>query len=396
VFRAAILTFTIGSIFCGLSSSLPEFVAARFLQGMGGAMMTPVGRLVVLRSVAKADFVRALAFLTTPALIGPVLGPPVGGFITTYFHWRWIFWLNVPIGVVGILLATKYIEDLREENVGPFDLLGFSLVGLGLASLIFGFSIAGRGFLPPAGVLTMIVGGALLLALYGVHFRRVEAPIVDLSLMRLRTFRASVTGGFIFRIGIGAIPFLLPLMLQVGFGLSPFQSGLLTFASSAGALLMKPTAGPILRRFGFWRVMVVNALTSAALLAAIGFFRPETPHVVILSTLLIGGFLRSLQFTSINALAYADVDDARMSKATSFASAMQQLSLTTGVAVGAGVIEATRLSHGDATLVATDFYHAFFIVSAISALSVLAFLTMPKDAGATLAARKTKPDSASS
>ncbi|MBK9082732.1 MAG: DHA2 family efflux MFS transporter permease subunit [Rhizobiales bacterium] len=384
VFRLAIAGFTVGSILCGLSSSLPQFVGARFVQGIGGAMMVPVGRLVVFRSVPRRDLVRALAFLTTPALIGPVLGPPVGGFITTYFHWRWIFWINVPIGVVGILLATRFIEDFREDKPERFDLTGFLLVGAGLASLIFGLTILGRGFLPRAGVIALILSGATMLILYGVHARRSPAPIVDLSLMRIPTFRASVTGGFVFRIGVGAIPFLLPLMLQLGFGLTPFQSGLLTFASSAGALLMKPTASPILSRFGFKPVLVVNAVLSASMLAACGLFRPDTPHWAILGTLLVGGFLRSLEFTSINAIAYADMPDGRMSKATSFTSTMQQLSLTTGVAVGAGIVELTRRAHHETALSAQDFSPAFFIVGAISTLAALVFMTLPKDAGASL------------
>ncbi len=388
VFRAAIAVFTLGSILCGLSSSLPQFIGARIVQGMGGAMRVPVGRLIVFRSVPRADLVRALAYLTTPALIGPVLGPPIGGFITTYFHWRWIFWLNVPIGVIGVILASRYVEQHREETPARLDLTGFLLVGLGLSAVIFGFTIAGRGFLPPLANAGLVGAGAALLALYAAHARRIAHPIVDLALLRIPTFRASVTGGFIFRIGVGAIPFLLPLMLQLGFGLSPFQSGLLTFASSAGALLMKPTAGPILDRIGFRRVLIVNAVVSAAMLAACGLFRPETPHALILFTLLVGGFLRSLQFTSINALAYADVPDGRLSKATSFASTMQQLSLTTGVAVGAGVLEATRWAQGDPVLEARDFAPAFFVVGAISMLSALVFLRLAPDAAAALSRRR--------
>ena len=387
VFRLAIIGFTLGSILCGFSSNLPEFVAARFLQGMGGAMMTPVGRLVVMRSVPRGELVRALSFLAMPALIGPVIGPPVGGFITTYFHWRWIFWINVPMGLIGVLLA-RFVPDLREEEREPFDARGFALLGGGLSTLIFGLTIVGRGFLPPLGVSALIAFGALSCAAYVVHARRVAAPIADLSLFRLPTFRASVTGGFIFRIGVGAMPFLLPLMLQLGFGLTPFESGLLTFASSAGALLMKATATPILQRFGFRRVLILNAVTSAAMLAACGFFRPATPHWIVLATLLLGGFLRSLEFTAIQALAYADVPDKRMSKATSLSSTMQQLSLTTGVAVGAGIIEATRLSHREASLTAGDFYPAFLIVGAISAMAAFAFLRLPPNAGETLAARR--------
>jgi Na+/melibiose symporter-like transporter len=253
--------------------------------------------------------------------------------------------------------------------------------------LIFGLTIMGRGFLPGPAVAGLIACGALLLSLYVLHAHRAAAPLVDLTLLRIPTFRASVTGGFVFRIGVGAMPFLLPLLLQFGFGLSPFQSGLLTFASSAGALLMKPTAQPILSRLGFRPVLIVNAILSAALLAACGFFRPDTPHWAILTTLLIGGFLRSLEFTSINAIAYADMPDAKMSKATSFASTMQQLSLTCGVAMGAGVIELTRRAHHDVSLSSQDFAPAFFIVSAISACAAFIFMKLPANAGASLQKR---------
>ena len=394
VFRLAIIGFTIGSILCGFSSGLPEFVAARFLQGMGGAMMTPVGRLVVMRSVPRGELVKALSFLAIPALIGPVIGPPIGGFITTYFHWRWIFWINVPIGALGVLLAVRHVPQLREEAPEPFDAKGFGLLGGGLSSLIFGLTIIGRGFLPPLGVAGLIAFGALSCAAYVAHSRVVAAPIADLSLFRLPTFRASVLGGFVFRIGVGAMPFLLPLMLQLGFGMTPFASGLLTFASSAGALLMKTTATPILQRLGFRRVLIVNAALSGAMLAACGLFRPETAHWAILATLLVGGFLRSLEFTAIQALAFADVEDRRMSKATSLSSTMQQLSLTCGVAVGAGIIEATRTRHHETLLSAADFFPAFFIVGAISACAAFLFLSLPANAGEALAARRLDPKAA--
>lgn len=388
VFRAAIVTFTIGSILCGFSSNLLEFVGARIVQGIGGAMMVPVGRLVVVRSVPRHDLVRAMAYLTTPALIGPVLGPPVGGFITTYFDWRWIFWINVPIGILGFVLATLYIREVREEHPGPFDFLGFLLSAGGLSLLISGFTVAGRDFVSNLTSYEMIGGGILLLGLYVWHALRAANPILDIRLLTVATFRASLLGGFLFRIGVGAIPFLLPLMLQLGFGLTPFQSGLLTFASSAGALMMKMTAQPILDRFGFRRVMIVNTLVSAGFLALNAAFTPATPHMLILGALLMGGFFRSLQFTSINVIAYADIADDRMSRATSLAGAAQQLSLSVGVAAGAAVIELTRLSHGEATYSAGDFGPAFLIVAAISATAVFVFLRLPANAGEVLTRKK--------
>ena len=381
VFRAAIVVFVCGSILCGFSTSLWNFVLFRVLQGMGGAMMVPVGRLVLLRSVPKADLVRAMAYLTMPALMGPLLGPPVGGFITTYANWRWIFWINVPIGMLGIVLVTLFIEQTREPHVPPLDLRGFLMTAVGLSGLVFGFELAGRGLLPDTVVVGLLAVGAASLALYLVHARRTAAPVLDLSLLRIRTFRASIVGGFMFRTGIGALPFLLPLLLQVGFGLNPFHSGLLTFAAAAGAMTMKMTAGPILKRFGFKRVLIANALISAVFVAACALFRASTPAVVIFAVLLIGGFFRSLQFTSINTLGYADIPPERMSRATSFSSMMQQLSLSVAVGMGALLLHLTVVFKGRETLLAGDFWPAFCAAGAIAALSALVHLSLPADAG---------------
>jgi EmrB/QacA subfamily drug resistance transporter len=389
VFRGAIVVFAIGSILCGLSSTLPEFVAARMIQGLGGAMMTPVGRLVLVRSTPRSELVRALAWLTVPALIGPVIGPPLGGFITTYFHWRWIFWINIPISVLGVVLATIFIEDVREEGVPPLDLPGFVLIGVGLSALIFGFSAAGRGVIAGPLDAALIALGIVSLAAYVRHARRAKHPIIDLSLLKLPTFRASVGGGFLFRLGIGATPFLLPLLFQMGFGLSPFQSGLLTFVSTVGAIVMKPTAGPILKWLGFRNVLVFNALLSTCFFLANCLFTEQTPHAVIVAVLLAGGFFRSLQFTAINAVAFAEVDDRRMSHATSLSAVFQQLSLSVGVTLGAGVLEFTRSRHGaGSALAAADFAPAFLVVGLVASLSVLFFNRLSPDAGAEMSGRK--------
>jgi EmrB/QacA subfamily drug resistance transporter len=368
VFRAAIVGFTCGSILCGLSSTLPEFVAARILQGMGGAMMVPVGRLVLVRAVPRAELVRAMAYLSVPALLGPVLGPPVGGFITTYFHWRWIFWINVPIGAIGVVLATLFIPNVKEEAPWPLDRVGFLLSGTGLAALI--------------------ASGAVLVALYVRHTRRVPFPIIDLKLLRVPTFFAAIVGGFFFRVGIGAIPFLLPLLFQVGFGLTPFESGSLTFVAAAGAMLMKTTASPILRRLGLRQVLVWNTLLCTGFLCANALFRPSTPHLIVIAVLLAGGFFRSLQFTSLNALAFADVDNRAMSRATSFAAVMQQLSLSVGVSVGAAGLEFARSLHDGGTLIVSDFAPAFLLVAAVSATSVFMFSRLEPDAGAVVSGRR--------
>ena len=281
VFRWALAVFMAGSLACAAADSLGWFVAARFLQGLGGAMMVPVGRLVLLRSVPKAELVQALATLTIPALVGPVIGPPLGGFITTTLHWRWIFFINIPIGIAGIVLATRTFADIREAERPPLDLTGFWLSGAGLASLMLGLASGGRHLLPPEVSWGCTGAGLLLLALYWRHARRVPHPLIRLDLLRYPTFRAAITGGSLFRIGTGAIPFLLPLMLQIGFGLDALQSGLITFAAAAGAMLVKTVGPRILRSFGFRGVMVTNAVLAAAFLAVNGLFTAETPHALI-------------------------------------------------------------------------------------------------------------------
>ena len=381
VFRGAIVVFVAGSILCGLSTSLLTFVGSRVVQGLGGAMMVPVGRLVLLRSVPREELITALAYLTVPALLGPIIGPPLGGFITTYFDWRWIFWINVPIGVLGVTLATLFIADIREAEVWPLDVPGFLLSGAGLSALSFGLTVIGRGIVPAPVTTALIVGGLVLVGAYTLHARRAAHPIIDLQLLRIPTFRASLTGGFVFRLGIGALPFLLPLMLQIGFGLNPFQSGTLTFAAAAGAMLMKTTAKPILRWLGFRKVLVWNAALSSLFMVAYGFFRPTTPEILLWMALLAGGYFRSLMFTSINAIAYADIQAPEMSRATSFASVAQQLSLSTGVALGAGFIELSQWWHVDAALTTRDFSFAFYAVALVSASAGLIFARLPADAG---------------
>jgi len=387
VFCSAIVVFTLGSILCGASNSLPTLIAARVFQGLGGAMMVPVGRLVLLRSVEKSDLVNALAYLTVPALIGPVAGPPLGGFITTYFHWRWIFWINVPIGILGIALSLRFIANLREQEVPRFDFKGFVLSGLGLLGLISGLSLIGRGMAPYWTIAVVIGLSAAMLAAYARHADGNEDAILDLKLLRIPTFFSGVVGGLIFRVGIGAMPFLLPLLLQLGFGLTPFQSGSLTFATAAGALLMKFSASTALRWFGFRRTLIVNGLISGAFLAACALFTPSTPHWMILLTLLTGGFFRSLEFTALNAISYADIDPPLMSRATSFASVSQQMSGAVGVAVAAICIQIIQFSFGDATLMTRDLSLAFVMVAIISSLAVLVFFRLAPDAGAAVSGK---------
>jgi len=388
VFRTAIGVFVLGSIGCAASHSLQEFVLARIVQGMGGAMMTPVGRLIMVRSIDKRQLVNAMSLVTIPALIGPICGPPLGGFITTYASWHWIFLINVPIGIVGVALASRFIPNVRIERPEPFDYIGFVLSGCAIAGLAFGLSALGLEFLPASVVASLLCGGAIAALAYLIHARRRPAPILDLNLLRLPTFRASIFGGFLFRLGIGALPFLLPLLLQIGFRLTPFQSGLITFTTALGSMFMKAAVASVLHRFGYRNVLIYNALISSAFLAACASFVEGMPFAAMIAILLSGGFFRSLQFTSINTIAYAEIEPAKMSRATAMVAAAQQLSLSTGVAVGALVVELTlRLKHSPAMGI-NDFPPAFLFVGLLSASAVFIFLRLPPDAGAELSGRQ--------
>lgn len=391
VFSVAIAVFMVGSIGCAISTSITDFVLARILQGIGGAMMTPVGRLVLLRSIDKSALVNAMTWVTVPALIGPVVGPPLGGFITTYFSWHWIFLINIPIGLLGIFMAMRYIDPIKSDNHERFDLYGLLLAGLGVAGLAFGLSVAGLNLLPWPVVLGLIAGGAVAMTLYLRHAKHTSSPVLDFTLLRHPTLRASVTGGFLFRMGVGAIPFLLPLLMQIGFGLSPFKSGLVTFASAIGAMGMKTLAARIIRTFGFRNVMVINALASSFFIGACALFTPSTPLLLIMIILVVGGFFRSLQFTAINTIAYAEVEPAEMSRATTLVAVNQQLAISAGVAAGAFTVEAALAFRGSTELSAADFWPGFVMVGIVSAVSSYAFWKLPPDAGHEVSGKKIAP-----
>jgi len=391
VFATAIFVFTLGSVFCGLADSLPVLVAARILQGMGGAMMVPVGRLALLRTVPKADLVSAMSYLTVPALIGPVVGPMLGGFIVTYGSWRWIFFINVPIGAIGIYTVWRFIEDSRENAPGPLDYRGFLLAGLGLAALIYGFEISGRGVLPMSFVIGLLVAGAILVTLYVLHAKVTPNAIIALGLLRIPTFRASILGSLVFRTGIDGLPFLIPLLLQLGFGLTPFASGLLSFATYAGAMTMKMSAKPIIRTFGFRQVLIGNAVICALFMMSYGLFRPTTPHSLIFLALLAGGFFRSLQVTSTNTLVFADVPSGLLSRATSFASMSQQLAMSLGVGMSALLLHLVILVKGSGAITAGDFAPVFVINAVFALAAILVFLPMAGDAGAELSGHRAAP-----
>ncbi|HMQ57340.1 MAG TPA: MFS transporter [Rhizobiaceae bacterium] len=381
VFRAAIGVFVAGSVACAAANSLEWFVAARFLQGMGGAMMTPVGRLVLVRSTPRADLVSAMAWVTIPGLIGPIAGPPIGGFLTEFASWHWIFLVNVPIGLAGIVLAGIFLPQTPTRDVGRVDWTGFLLSAVAASGVVFGFSVISMPALPPAvGIVTVATGVAAGIA-YFAHARRTERPLLDPRIFRHRSFAASVLGGSLFRLGIGASPFLLPLMLQLGFGYSPLESGLVTFAGAGGALAMKFLAKPVLRAVGFRSALVFAALAGSALIAAPALFSQATPAIVIIGVLFIAGLVRSLFFTSINALSFAETPDDEFSQATAISAVSQQLSIACGVAFGALLLELYDMATGSA-LSAAGFAFAFAGIAIPTALAALPFLRLPTDIGA--------------
>jgi EmrB/QacA subfamily drug resistance transporter len=383
IFRIAIGVFVVGSLACAASGSLGSIVLARFLQGMGGAMMTPVGRLVLVRTTPKQELVSAMAWLSIPALIGPMMGPPIGGFITTYFSWHWIFLINLPIGILGIIAASLVLPQVPGSKGAPIDFIGFVLSGIAASGIVFGLSVVSLPALPPIiGVLTL-AAGFISIGLYVLHARRTAYPLLNPRLFANPAFRAAITSGAIFRIGAGAVPFLLPLMLQVGFGLSPFHSGLLTFVSAIGAFAMKFVAKSILRAFGFRTVLAFASLAGAVFIGVNGFFTAATPHTVIIFVLFVAGFLRSVFFTSSNALVFAEIGDAEASQATAIAAVVQQTSIALGVAIAGGLLEGVTWFSGR-PLDAADFSTTFFLVAAISAGAVVPFLGLSPIAGSTV------------
>ncbi|MGF7154271.1 MFS transporter [Novosphingobium gossypii] len=381
VFRLSILLFMFGSFACGQSRTLEMIVLSRFVQGMGGAMMIPVGRLVLLRSVAKKDIVNAMSWLLVPALIGPILGPPLGGFIVTYLDWRWIFYINLPVGVLGFYLVGRFIANLREDDPGRFDTIGFILSGVSLGCLLFGFEMVSR---PGEGALAGGLVGIGLVAgtVYVLHARNRKGAILDLQLLRDPTFRLSVIAGSITRITQGAQPFLLPLMMQVGLGMSAAQSGTITVATAMGSLAMKSFAPRILRRVGFRRALIWNGVIATIGYAVCGLFGPGWPTWAMFTVLLFCGFFMSFQFTAYNTIAYDGIDKQQMSRATAFYSTFQQLMLSLGICVAAMALHLAMVARGDAAPTLRDFSAAFWVVTAVSFTATFFNLRFARDAGA--------------
>jgi MFS family permease len=352
-------------------------------------MMMPVGRLVLLRSVAKRDMVSAMSWLIMPALIGPIVGPPVGGLIITYLDWRWIFWLNLPIGLVGIVLVGRFIADIREDAPTRFDGRGLFLSAVSLGCLLFGLELASRSD-AGAFVVPLLGVGVLAGLLYLRHARRVAHPILDTSLMKIPTFRLSILGGSLTRITQGAQPFLLPLMMQLAFGLSPAQSGLMTVGTAIGSFGMKGVARRLLRALGFRTSLIVMGTLGTAAYAVCGLFRPDWPMPAVFGVLVASGFLMSFQFTAYNTIAYDEVAKERMSAATSFYSTFQQLMLSLGICIGATALHVSMMAHERSQPAFADFSAAFWTVTAISMLAILVNFRFDPRAGEEMSGRPSR------
>jgi EmrB/QacA subfamily drug resistance transporter len=381
VFTSAIVVFTVASILCGSSQELWQFIAARVLQGVGGAMMVPTGRLIVLRNAEKQHLMRAIAYLTWPALSAPILGPPLGGLITTYASWRWIFFLNIPLGLIAIVLALALIPNERGSGRGPFDWVGFVMTGLAGAGLIYSLESVGRGHLSGSmsGLMLALSLGIGVLAVR--HMLRSEHPVIDLQPFRVPTFMIAVRGGILFRAAIAALPFLLPLLFQLVFGLDPFASGLLLLALFAGNLGMKPATSSVLNWFGFKPTLLGNGCIAIATIIGCSLLTPDTPKAVIIPLLFVSGLARSMQYTTLNTLAFADVPKPGMSGANTLFSMMNQMGSGLGIAVGAVSLRLAALMHPTVdAATGRDFQIAFWVVALLAMAAYLDFVRLAPDA----------------
>src|SRR5580704_6544178 len=386
VFASAIGIFTLSSLLCGVSHTLTEFTLMRILQGIGGAMMVPVGRLIVLRTTPKEKLTEAIAYITWPGLTALVVGPPLGGFITTYASWHWIFFLNLPIGMVALVLTLLWVENVRSGETHGFDWLTFLLAGFASAGAVYGMEKLGSegvSWQLPALVLvlSLLSGVAAILAAY----RNPATSLIDLESMKLKTYSLSVFGGSSFRIAVSVLPFLLPLMFQIAFGLNAFQSGLYLLALFAGDLTMKAFVIQALRRFGFRRLLIVNGTITAGSMALCAVLTPATASILVAAILFFHGASRSMQFTCMTTLAYAEIPPARMSRANGFLSAVMQLSMGMGVAIGAITLRliAHARGHSAAAPQLRDFHLAVLFMALVSLGPVFDSLGLPRDAGAT-------------
>lgn len=378
VFGTAITIFTVASILCGLSRNVPMLVAARILQGCGGAMMMPVGRLAIIRTFPKSELLSAMNFIIIPALIGPLLGPTIGGLIVHWLSWREIFFVNVPVGLVALMLMHRHMPDYRAETTRPFDLIGLALFGSGTALLSWLLEIFGEHRLDMTSLAVLFVLSVSLLAAYGWHSRQIPYPLLRLTLFQVRTFRVAVLGGFVARLGMGGLPLLLPLLYQLGLGLPAWESGLLMMPMAAAAMVMKVVAARILRRLGYRRVLIMNTVLVGCTMGLFALVNTTTPTVFIVLLGLMQGFFNSLQFSSMNSMAYADIDVADSSMASTIASTFLQISSSFGLACGSLIASwyLDDLPQTDRLVVTNALHQVFLTLASITILSCFTFWTL--------------------
>ncbi|UCI29070.1 MFS transporter [Mesorhizobium sp. B2-8-5] len=390
IFLVAIALFTLASIACGFSRSLTEFVAARIVQGLGSALMTPVGRILVLRNAEKSELLNATALITWPALFAPVVGPVLGGFITTYLSWHWNFFINAPLGLAGLALVARFVPGDRVSEAKPFDWPGFFLTSLGLAVMLYGLERLAHpedGLLPTIGS----IGIGIVIGWFAVrHLLQARHPLLDLSAFKILTFAIStLAAGTVFRVAINATPFLLPLLFQVGFGLRPVDAGLLVLAYFLGNLGMKTVTTPTLRRFGFRTVMVVNGAIASLAIMACGAISPQTPLALTVALMLVAGLTRSMQFTALNTLAFADIGAPQRSSAATLSSMLQQIAMLFGVAIAAAILNLSQIVRGEAVPDLADFRITFVSIGLLGLAAAMRFLVLPANAGAEVSGHST-------
>jgi EmrB/QacA subfamily drug resistance transporter len=393
VFSSAIGLFTLGSVLCGVSTDIHTLVACRVLQGCGGAMMVPVGRLTLVRTFAKSELIRAVSFVSIPGLIGPMLGPLAGGLIVAYLHWRMIFFVNVPIGILGLYFVYRHLPDYRAAHSDPLDFVGLVLFSSGIALLSYVLEIFGEHTLSGREILSLLAISLLLLAAYGRHTVTTARPLLRLALFRIRTFRTAVNGSFVTRLGIGGMPFLLPLLYQVGLGFTPVQSGLLIMPQPLAAMSLKLTMAKVITRFGYRNVLLFNTISLGILIMVFAVIGPSTPIWLIVALAFAFGFLSSLQFTSMNTLVYADVAGPETSMASTIASTMQQMSMSFGVATAsltAALFIPNRFSTSPGEMV-TGIHKAFIVLGALTILSASVFRELRADDGSSISQHNAGP-----
>ena len=384
VFCSAIVIFVISSALCGLATTLPQFVIFRVMQGIGGAMMTPVGRLAVLRTASKENLVEAMAYITWPALVAPIIGPMLGGYFATYYTWHWIFFINIPIGIICIFFSMKYIPNEKPDSdiKTRFDFVGFALSGIGLSTFMLAIEMLSNQKIPIYYTLGLAVFGSFLVFINVRYSRHISNPLINYSVLTIPTYRVTIYSGTIARMVIGVAPYLVPLMFQTGFGYTPFKSGLLFLATMAGNLIMKPITVWVMRKYCFKYVLIINGFLIVIFTVLTAFLGPNSPIPVIVAVMFFSGMFRSMQFSAITTLAFADVPQASITTANTLYSTVQQVSAGLGIAMGGVLLHLSNVIHGDSGIfTVADFRLAFFFVAILGIVSLFGFTRLSLTAG---------------